>query len=127
MSRDVAECIILNSKGEVLLQKKTLDYPLHPGMWGLFGGMIEENENPKAAIVREIYEETGITIKPKFYASRDYSLGNSKIFKARIDDISKISLKEGAGFALVDKSELKDINMNSFDLEILIDFFKKNG
>ena len=44
-----------------------------------------------------------------------------------IDDISKISLKEGAGFSLIDKVELNDIKINKFDLEILKKYFKKNG
>jgi len=127
MTRDVVECILFNKKGEVLLQKKTLDYQFHPGMWGLFGGEIEDNENEKDAIVREFYEETGITINPKFYRSRNYSLGNSKIYIAKINDISKISLKEGAGFAVIDKRELNDLKINNFDLETLIDFFQKNG
>jgi len=125
MSRDVVECIMVNEKMEVLLQKKTLDYLLHPGMWGIFGGVIEEREDPKKAIIREIYEETGMTIKPRFYTSRDYEHGNAKIFIAEIDDASQISLKEGAGFAFIDKKELNDIKINSFDLQTLMVFFKE--
>ncbi len=132
MDRNVVECIILNDRNEVLLQKKTLDYPSTRGAWGIFGGEIENNEKPKEAVVREIFEETGITINPKFYGSKNYNLGdkykgNIKIYTASINDISKISLKEGAGFALIDKTELNDIKINNVDLETLINFYEKNG
>lgn len=40
-NRDVAECILINKKGEILLQKKTLDYQYGAGKWTLFGGEIE--------------------------------------------------------------------------------------
>ncbi len=125
MSRNVVECIMVNKKGEALLQKKTLDYIFHPGMWGIFGGVIEEGEDPKKAIIREIYEETGMIIKPRFYISRDYEHGSSKIFVAEIDGTSQISLKEGAGFAFIDKKELNNIKINSFDLQTLLGFFKE--
>ncbi len=126
MSRNVAECIILNNKGEVLLQKKTLDYPLTHGKWGIPGGVIKNNEDPKKAIVREIHEETGLTIEPKFYISKNYKYGNAKIYTARIDNHTKIYIREGAGFAFVDRRELNDIKINDFDLTTLRDFFK-NG
>lgn len=127
MSRNVAECIIVNKKGEVLLQKKTLDYPPYPGMWMIFGGEIEKGEDPEKAIIREIYEETGMTIEPRFYISRDYKHDNSKIFIAEIDNASQISLKEGAGFAFIDKKELNDIKISKFALQTLLEFFQKNG
>ncbi len=44
----------------VLLCKRTLDAPIHPGYWGLFGGRLDAGEQPKHAVLREVREELGI-------------------------------------------------------------------
>ena len=43
----------------VLLYKRTLDAPLAPGYWGLFGGRMEPKDHgdPKATAKREVEEE----------------------------------------------------------------------
>ena len=50
--------IIFNDKGQVLLQKRR-DIPV----WSLPGGGINKSESPEKAVVREVYEETGIKSK----------------------------------------------------------------
>ncbi len=50
--------IILNEKNEILLQEK------HDNSWSLPAGMIEPNETPKEAIIREVKEETGFIVEP---------------------------------------------------------------
>jgi len=45
----------------VLLCKRTLDAPIYPAYWSLFGGRIEPGERPKQAALREVQEELGIT------------------------------------------------------------------
>ena len=51
--------VILNEKNELLLQEK------QDNSWSLPAGMIEPNETPKEAIVREVKEETGLIVEPK--------------------------------------------------------------
>lgn len=55
--------IIKNSKGEILLGKRTSKPIFYSGMWGLPGGMIEYNESIENAGIREIKEELGVKIK----------------------------------------------------------------
>ena len=50
--------VILNKKNEILLQEK------YKEAWSLPAGMIEPNESPKEAIVREVLEETGLIVEP---------------------------------------------------------------
>jgi 8-oxo-dGTP pyrophosphatase MutT (NUDIX family) len=45
----------------VLLTKRTLDAPMHPGHWSLVGGRIESGESARAAAIREAGEELGVT------------------------------------------------------------------
>ena len=52
--------IIRNDKGEILFGRKH-----NEENWGLIAGAIEIGETPAQAMVRECYEETGLTIEPK--------------------------------------------------------------
>jgi 8-oxo-dGTP diphosphatase len=61
MRRDVVGVMLTNQRGEVLLQLRD-DKPglRYPNMWTLFGGAVEEGENPADAILRELHEELEI-------------------------------------------------------------------
>ncbi len=48
-----------NSQLLLLLRQNTKFFS---GYYGLMGGKIEENESPTAALIREAYEEIGLTI-----------------------------------------------------------------
>ena len=51
--------IIRNEEGDILLQKTA-----HDERWSLPGGAIDPGEKPSEAIIREVKEETGLTIHP---------------------------------------------------------------
>jgi 8-oxo-dGTP pyrophosphatase MutT (NUDIX family) len=51
--------IIRNANGEVLLQRRSDN-----GQWGLLGGSTDPNESPAEAMVREVYEESGLIVRP---------------------------------------------------------------
>src|SRR5581483_4882256 len=48
---------IVDSQAFLFLQKRTIDAPFAPGLFGIFGGQIEESESPEAALFREVEEE----------------------------------------------------------------------
>ncbi|WP_051710935.1 NUDIX domain-containing protein [Andreprevotia chitinilytica] len=50
--------VIHNAAGEVLIQRRTM------GDWSLPGGGIDPNETPAQAMVREVWEETGLHVRP---------------------------------------------------------------
>ena len=56
----MAVALPYNPRGEVLLQHRD-DRPdiAHPNLWSLFGGHKEADEEPSAALVRELEEEIG--------------------------------------------------------------------
>ncbi len=91
-----------------------------PGQWGFFGGEIENNETPLEAAIRELYEE--ITYLDKnliFLYEKQIETLNARIstFYCHLNcDISKLVLKEGMDFKLVDKNEIftKKIYSNKF-------------
>ena len=55
-----AAAIILNDKNEVLLQHRSDNQ-----MWGVPGGAVEPGEEPAEAVIREVKEETGLTVVPE--------------------------------------------------------------
>lgn len=53
--------IIRNKKGEILFQRPSLDSDI----WSLPAGAIELGESPAEAIIREVWEETGLRVTPQ--------------------------------------------------------------
>ncbi len=51
--------VIRNEESEILFQ-----YPTNREYWSLPAGAIEPGESPAEAVVREVWEETGLTIEP---------------------------------------------------------------
>jgi len=62
ISRAIVECLIINDKGQILCQKRSLNRQLFPGVWELPGGHIENNETIAEAIIREVREEIGVEV-----------------------------------------------------------------
>ena len=54
-----AAAVILDKEKNILLVKSTYNR-FHP--WGLPGGSLEYGEHPEDAVIREVHEETGLTI-----------------------------------------------------------------
>jgi 8-oxo-dGTP pyrophosphatase MutT (NUDIX family) len=59
----VAAYALLVRDGDVLLTRMS-DRTRIPGRWTLPGGGIDHGEDPREALVREVYEETGLHISP---------------------------------------------------------------
>lgn len=55
--------ILLNNKGEILLQKRSSAKEIEPNKWAWHGGHVIAGETEIDAIIRETKEELGITLK----------------------------------------------------------------
>ncbi len=84
--------LIYNARGEVLLQRAHDD-----GNWHTIGGAIDPGENPADAVVREVFEETGLRVTPErivgvysdppvIYGNGDREIYVSTTFLCRIID-----------------------------------------
>ncbi|KQX49077.1 NUDIX domain-containing protein [Paenibacillus sp. LMG 31458] len=60
--RMMSTALLWNSQNELLMMKRSLTRSLSPGLWAAIGGHLEPSElnNPRAACLREVWEETGI-------------------------------------------------------------------
>ncbi|WP_431019233.1 NUDIX hydrolase [Anoxybacillus sp. D401a] len=103
---------IVNDHGEVLLVKTHY----RSDTWELPGGQVEEGESLHHALVREVYEETGLKIVPLgvtgvYYNATDHIL--VVVFRAKYEegelDIQPQEIKEANFFLLNSKNISKYI------------------
>jgi len=60
----VAHVWVINSKNEILLQKRSMEKEANPGLWDIsVGGHIPANENEISSAIRETEEELGLKIE----------------------------------------------------------------
>ena len=62
-STSSAWVLVRQGKKKMLLGKRSRKVS-NGGQWGLFGGTVDENEDPAKGAARELKEETGLRVKP---------------------------------------------------------------
>lgn len=67
----IAFAVIVNSQGEVLLTLRAPEKQHYPNFWGNTGGAVQAGETSRQAIVREVWEETGIRAQPSDFTLLD--------------------------------------------------------
>lgn len=55
--------VLVRRDGKILLANRRRGLDFRPGRWDLIGGHVEPGENPRSALEREVYEETGVTVR----------------------------------------------------------------
>jgi 8-oxo-dGTP diphosphatase len=63
-----AGCLLFDEKGRLLVVN-----PTYKGAWEIPGGVVEKNESPREAVIREIYEELGLLCQPDRLLCVDFS------------------------------------------------------
>ena len=126
----------------VLLVKRTLDAPIHPGYWGLVGGMVKVGERPKKAALREAREELGIDlrlIQNLCDVRIDHGTSGAsgvRYFSSALDrDMDKLKLRrnlkedfvEGQGLGWFSAEEVHHLALRPEDRIAIAAFFKKHG
>jgi 8-oxo-dGTP pyrophosphatase MutT (NUDIX family) len=118
--------VILHRDGAVLLQHRDPD-AYAGGMWGIFGGHIEEGEEPEQAAIREVHEELGIALEgPLPLVAHRIDEGRERfIYAAPLTvEPTAIVLAEGQGMALVAASSLTSYEIVPVHREMLSAFFE---
>jgi 8-oxo-dGTP pyrophosphatase MutT (NUDIX family) len=86
-----AKLLLFDATGKVLVLRRSDTHPTAPLAPDLPGGMIEDDETYEAGIVRELIEETRLSISIDRFtvvhkAGSRFSIMQRKLYVARIDD-----------------------------------------
>jgi 8-oxo-dGTP diphosphatase len=76
----VQKALVINNKGEVLLLKRSKTDRRRPDQWDLAGGLLDAGESFEEGIIREILEESGLSVSnPKlFFTKTDFETWTSQ-------------------------------------------------
>ncbi|MEI3401332.1 MAG: NUDIX domain-containing protein [Clostridia bacterium] len=112
--RRAVSCWIMNEKGEVLLQKRTVNKRRNPNKWAKTGGQVDSGETVEEAIFREVKEELGIEVPKEqikvidVHKSNDanrrfaynfifvvnYKINDYKLQKEEVSEVKYVTIKE---------------------------------
>lgn len=126
LPRDIALIVMRDQDGKFLLIFRDGRAPRFPLRWGLFGGHLEDGEDPREAARREMEEEIGVPGRKE-----DFSyLGSCEATDSTIHAIAytrrislpEVRLGEGAGFGVFTEDELKRLDLAESAREVLSRF-----
>lgn len=124
--KDVVKCAVIYDGKFLIIERSEQDE--HGGFWETPGGGVDEGEDFLAACIREVFEETGISIlNPEFNKSvvlRDDStkeLFNVMLFTAFVDNdfVDIDNNDDHSAYIWIDKSEMDMYNIDSWTLHQL--------
>ena len=114
MTKDINHSVkaVIYSKDKILLQLRDQKPNIfYPGVWGLFGGGMDDGEKPIDALKRELLEEIGLEIKDaKLLFSWNHDKYNSILHFFLVPltiELDKLCLNEGQGMDLFSIEQIK--------------------
>jgi len=100
----IASFVVFNSKGEVLILKRSKTCKNNAQKWNFPGGRIEKGETREEAAIRECQEEAGLTPKNiKFLGN----FGKMATFIGKTNEKPRIN-KESEDWAFISEKEVGD-------------------
>lgn len=109
-----ADAIIQNEKGEILFLLRSSSSSFEPNTWGLPGGKVDPGETVEQGLIREVQEETGMTVTGCFPCHiKKFEMGESHYFHVFVkEDCSMVALdnEEHSNYAFmsIDEVEKRD-------------------
>ena len=123
----------INSKGELLIQKRSSTKRLYPNLWSITSGGTEKGETTLDTVYREVKEELGIEIKPEelelmMSYKRNHDFVDVYLVRKDIDlkDIT-MQTEEVSEVKWASKDELENLikeNQTPKSLQIYFEFLK---
>jgi 8-oxo-dGTP diphosphatase len=120
----VAALALIDEDGRVLLTQRPEGKSL-AGLWEFPGGKVEPGETPEAALIREIREELGISLRapciaPLTFASHTYETFHllMPLYVCRRWE-GEVEPQEGQNIAWVRAAKLRDYPMPPADIPLI--------
>jgi len=109
MMHRVVHVLVFNSRGELLLQKRSQNKDVAPGKWDTsVGGHVAIGENLVSSSRREMYEELGVEDEPEYL----YSYTHSNKYETELVTTYRCLIEENFAF---DREEIDEIRFWNFD------------
>jgi 8-oxo-dGTP diphosphatase len=122
----IVKIVLLNDESQVLLNLRDKDAEIDAGMWSFFGGKVDGDESPDAALVREIKEEISFDLKDYKVLYEVIDGDRKKIFyigKCNLP-LHSLTLGEGEDFAFFSFEETKNLPISELNRKVLAMAFK---
>lgn len=120
---------LINNNDKVLIARRSTGDPNVLGKWEFPGGKVEQNEDEKHAIEREIKEEFELEIKAKEYITNNAYEYPTKTIDLRLYSCEYVSgefhLHDHSEYAWVDKNKLLEYDLAPADIS-LAEYIKEN-
>ncbi|PNG25381.1 8-oxo-dGTP diphosphatase MutT [Methylocella silvestris] len=120
----VVACALIDADGRVLIAQRPQGKEL-AGLWEFPGGKLDAGERPEQALIRELFEELGITVKepclaPLTFASHAYEAFHllMPLFICRRWE-GFVAAKEGQALKWVFAKNLRDYPMPPADAPLI--------
>jgi mutator protein MutT len=117
----------INGQWYLFVQKRTQDAPLAPGIFGIFGGSIEDGETPEPALFREVREELDYQPRNLRFLRKYEHLGcEQHVFVTEADEDfeGEITVLEGEYGRFLNEAELNAETLIEVDRIVLNDVFR---
>lgn len=114
-----SDAIIYNEEGKILLLLRTPRTDIEPDKWGLPGGHVDKGENPEEAVIREVIEETNLTISScslRYIRPIDNGIIHYYMCRVEPEQLLILDGNEHNGLKWVDQNELMELEC-IFDLK----------
>ena len=102
-------CLLFNDKSQMLILK-----PTYRDNWLLPGGVIEKDESPRQACIREVKEETNLDIQPSKLLCVDYVSIEKSDRTFKIESVQFVFL--GGTISSIDKIKLPKQEISRYQI-----------
>jgi 8-oxo-dGTP diphosphatase len=111
-----AKVVVRDGEGRCLLLKRSMSSKGNPGKWDLPGGKVDAGENLEQGLLREVAEETGLTISLQRVLGAAESESPTKrvaylILEGRVESGQVRLSSEHDDYAWVDRRELPKMDL----------------